>query len=60
MLMQFVVYTLGARMALHRVVALALALLVSVPPNTARLAERMTSFNPDSTWQKVSDTEPVQ
>jgi len=27
-------------------------------PNTARLAERMTSFNPDSTWQKVADTEP--
>jgi hypothetical protein len=27
-------------------------------PNTARLAERMTSFNPDLTWQKVADTEP--
>jgi Protein of unknown function (DUF2950) len=27
-------------------------------PNTAKLAERMTSFNPDSTWQKVADTEP--
>ena len=29
-------------------------------PNTPRLAERMTSFNPDSTWQKVADTEPVR
>ena len=29
-------------------------------PNTARLAERMTSYNPDATWQKVSDTEPVR
>jgi hypothetical protein len=29
-------------------------------PNTARLAERMTSFNPDTTWQKVADTEPVR
>jgi Protein of unknown function (DUF2950) len=28
--------------------------------NTAKLAERMTSFNPDKTWQKVSDTEPVK
>ena len=27
-------------------------------PNTDKLAERMTSFNPDSTWQKVADTEP--
>jgi Protein of unknown function (DUF2950) len=27
-------------------------------PNTDKLAERMTSFNPDSTWQKVVDTEP--
>jgi hypothetical protein len=27
-------------------------------PDTAKLAERMTSFNPDQTWQKVSDTEP--
>jgi hypothetical protein len=27
-------------------------------PNTAKLAERMTSYNPDSTWQKVADTEP--
>jgi DUF2950 family protein len=29
-------------------------------PDTARLAERMTSFNPDKTWQQVSDTEPVK
>ncbi|MFZ0623179.1 MAG: DUF2950 family protein, partial [Pseudolabrys sp.] len=29
-------------------------------PDTARLAERMTSFNPDKTWQEVSDTAPVQ
>jgi Protein of unknown function (DUF2950) len=28
--------------------------------NTAKLAERMTSYNPDATWQKVSDTEPVR
>jgi hypothetical protein len=28
--------------------------------NTARVAERMTSYNPDATWQKVSDTEPVR
>src|SRR5262245_36639048 len=27
-------------------------------PNTAQLAERMASYNPDSTWQKVADTEP--
>src|SRR5262245_38987625 len=27
-------------------------------PATAKLAERMTSYNPDSTWQKVADTEP--
>jgi hypothetical protein len=26
--------------------------------NTAKMAERMTSFDPDSTWQKVADTEP--
>lgn len=25
-------------------------------PNTSALAERMTSFNPDKTWQRVSDT----
>ncbi len=29
-------------------------------PDTARIAERMSSFNPDRTWQKVSDTAPVQ
>ena len=27
-------------------------------PGTAKLAERMSSFNPDRTWQTVSDTEP--
>jgi hypothetical protein len=25
-------------------------------PNTTRIAERMTSFNPNKTWKKVSDT----
>ena len=29
-------------------------------PNTAKLAERMTSFNPDKTWKQVSDTTPVK
>jgi hypothetical protein len=29
-------------------------------PDTARLAERMSEFNPDKTWQKVSDTAPLQ
>jgi hypothetical protein len=29
-------------------------------PDTSRLAEQMDSFNPDQTWQKVSDTAPVQ
>lgn len=31
-------------------------------PATAKLAERMTSFNPDSSWQKVSDRDsaPLQ
>src|SRR5262245_18926637 len=29
-------------------------------PNTTRLAERMTSFNPDKTWQPVTDTGPVR
>ena len=29
-------------------------------PTTAQLAERMTSYNPDATWQKVADTEPVR
>jgi len=27
--------------------------------NTAKLAERMSSFNPDQTWQKVPDTSPA-
>ena len=26
-------------------------------PDTTRLAERMTSFNPDPSWQKISDTD---
>jgi hypothetical protein len=29
-------------------------------PGTAKLAERMSSFNPDRTWQTVSDTAPVR
>jgi len=29
-------------------------------PNTTQVAERMTAFNPDKTWQKVSDTEPLR
>ena len=31
-------------------------------PHTSRIAERMTSFNPDPSWQKVSDTDaaPLQ
>lgn len=29
-------------------------------PGTARLAERMAEFNPDRTWQKVTDTTPVK
>jgi Protein of unknown function (DUF2950) len=28
--------------------------------HTAELAERMTDFNPDSSWTKVTDTEPVR
>ena len=28
-------------------------------PDTAKLAERMTSFNPDKSWENVSDTDPV-
>jgi hypothetical protein len=28
--------------------------------NTAKTAERMTTFDPDRTWQKVSDTEPLR
>jgi hypothetical protein len=27
-------------------------------PDTAKIAERMSSFNPDKTWQKVEDTTP--
>jgi len=26
-------------------------------PDTAKLAERMTSFNPDQSWTKVTDTQ---
>jgi len=29
-------------------------------PNTTRVAERMTSFNSDKTWQAVTDTEPLR
>ena len=29
-------------------------------PGTAGIAERMTAFDPDKTWQKVSDTEPLR
>ena len=29
-------------------------------PDTAKLAERMTSFNPDKTWQKVSDLQATK
>jgi Protein of unknown function (DUF2950) len=29
-------------------------------PNTAKLAERMSSYNPDKTWQEVTDTKPVK
>jgi hypothetical protein len=29
-------------------------------PHTAELAERMTAFDPDSSWTKVTDTEPVR
>jgi len=29
-------------------------------PQTAKLAEQMTSFNPDQSWKKVTDTEPPQ
>jgi hypothetical protein len=29
-------------------------------PRTAELAERMTAFNPDSSWTKVTDTEPAR
>ena len=29
-------------------------------PNTAQVAERITAFNPDKTWQAVTDTEPLR
>jgi len=29
-------------------------------PNTAKLAEQMTTYNPDKTWTEVKDTEPVK
>jgi hypothetical protein len=29
-------------------------------PQTARIAERITSFNPDQTWKKVTVTDPAQ
>ncbi|MGC2078533.1 MAG: DUF2950 family protein, partial [Xanthobacteraceae bacterium] len=29
-------------------------------PDTAEIAERMTSFNPDSTWKKVNTTEATR
>jgi len=29
-------------------------------PDTAKLAEHMTSFNPDKTWQEVSNIKPAQ
>jgi hypothetical protein len=29
-------------------------------PSTIELAERMTAFNPDSSWTKITDTEPVR
>ncbi len=29
-------------------------------PNTVKLSEQITAFNPDKTWEKVSDTEPLQ
>lgn len=29
-------------------------------PDTAKLAERTTSFNPDRTWKKVTDTGPLK
>jgi hypothetical protein len=29
-------------------------------PNTTQLAERMTTFNPDKSWQAVTDTEPLR
>jgi len=29
-------------------------------PKTAKLAEQITAYNPDKTWQEVKDTEPVK
>jgi len=29
-------------------------------PNTAKLAEQMTTYNPDNTWTEVKDIEPVK
>jgi hypothetical protein len=29
-------------------------------PHTAEVAERMTAFNPNSSWVKVTDTEPLR
>jgi hypothetical protein len=29
-------------------------------PNTAKLAEQITAYNPDTTWTEVKDTEPVK
>ena len=29
-------------------------------PDTVKLAEQITAFNPDKTWQKVLDTEPLR
>ena len=29
-------------------------------PNTAKLAERMSAYNPDKTWTEVKDTDPVK
>jgi Protein of unknown function (DUF2950) len=29
-------------------------------PNSTKLAQRITSFNPDKSWQKVTDTPPVR
>jgi hypothetical protein len=28
--------------------------------DTAKIAEQMSSFNPDQTWQKVTDTVPAR
>ena len=29
-------------------------------PNTAKLAEQMSAYNPDKTWTEVKDTEPLK